>query len=135
MGPLAYADEEGESFLGRGPVQAKSISGETSQQIDKEVRKITDECYRRAKEILVENRDKLEAMAQALIQYETIDHKQIDEIMDGKAPSPPEGWENGGSDSDDSDGGKGEKAELDENVELSSDEADEESASDSSTPI
>ena len=135
MGPLAYAEEEGESFLGRGPVQGKSISGETAQQIDKEVRKITDECYRRAKEILVENRDKLEVMAKALIQYETIDHHQIDEIMDGKEPSPPEDWENGGSDSGNSDGGNGEKAELDSSVEQDVDASGERPVSDPSSSI
>ncbi|MBV1874354.1 MAG: ATP-dependent zinc metalloprotease FtsH [Gammaproteobacteria bacterium] len=135
MGPLAYADEEGESFLGRGPVQGKSVSGETAQQIDKEVRKITDECYQRAKEILVENRDKLESMAKALIQYETIDHNQIDQIMDGKEPSPPEGWENGSSDSDNSDGGNGEKAEFDGGADQDVDGVGERPASDPSSSI
>jgi cell division protease FtsH len=97
LGPLAYSEEEGEVFLGKSMSQAKNISGETAHAIDVEVRAITDDCYRRAKVILEENRDKLEVMAKALIQYETIDIKQIDEIMNGKAPSPPDGWNDGDS--------------------------------------
>lgn len=97
LGPLAYGEEEGEVFLGKSMTQTKNISGETAHAIDLEVRAITDSCYQRAKDILEENKDKLEVMAKALIQYETIDLKQIDEIMDGKAPSPPDGWDGGGS--------------------------------------
>jgi cell division protease FtsH len=61
--------------------------------IDEEVRRIVDECYQRATDILVENRDKLEAMTQALMTYETIDAHQIDDIMEGKAPRKPENWD------------------------------------------
>ncbi|MBV1871434.1 MAG: ATP-dependent zinc metalloprotease FtsH [Gammaproteobacteria bacterium] len=111
LGPLAYGEEEGEVFLGRSVTQTKSISEETSQAIDQEVRVITDKCYERAQVILEENRDKLEVMAKALIQYETIDIAQIDEIMDGKTPSPPKDWVNGDSGSASS-GGDGQGPEA-----------------------
>ena len=107
LGPLAYGEEEGEVFLGKSMTQTKNISGETAHAIDVEVRAITDDCYRRAKVILEENKDKLEVMAKALIQFETIDVKQIDEIMNGKAPSPPDGWDGGGSNGNAGGGGGG----------------------------
>jgi cell division protease FtsH len=62
--------------------------------IDNEIRAIIDGCYRRAKDILVENREKLEMMAEALMQYETLDREQIDAIMEGRKPEPPKGWGN-----------------------------------------
>jgi len=99
MGPLAYSEEEGGGFMGQNMNQAKNISAQTAQEIDVEVRAISDTCYQRAEKILSDNKDKLEMMAKALIQYETIDAAQIDEIMSGKAPSPPKGWANGDSDS------------------------------------
>ncbi|WP_092389390.1 ATP-dependent zinc metalloprotease FtsH [Halopseudomonas salegens] len=93
MGPLQYAEEEGEVFLGRSSGSSQSsFSGETAKMIDQEVRRIIDECYGTAKRLLDENRDKLELMAQALMKYETIDTEQIDEIMSGKAPKPPKDW-------------------------------------------
>ena len=61
--------------------------------IDEEIRSIVDDCYQRATDILVENRDKLEAMTQALMTYETIDAHQIDDIMEGKTPRKPESWD------------------------------------------
>ena len=122
LGPLAYGEEEGEVFLGKSMTQTKNISGETAHAIDVEVRAITDRCYQRAKDILEENKDKLEIMAKALIQYETIDVKQIDEIMNGKVPSPPDGWSGGDSDSGASGGGS-EKAEA---VISGSDQSDDE---------
>ena len=93
MGPLQYAEEEGEVFLGRSAGGSQSnVSGETAKMIDEEVRRIIDECYGTAKRLLDENRDKLELMAQALMKYETIDSEQIDEIMAGREPNPPKGW-------------------------------------------
>ncbi|MBV1870135.1 MAG: ATP-dependent zinc metalloprotease FtsH [Gammaproteobacteria bacterium] len=126
LGPLAYGEEEGEVFLGRSVTQTKSISEETSQAIDQEVRKITDKCYERAQTILEESRDKLEVMAKALIQYETIDIAQIDEIMDGKIPSPPKDWVNGDSGGSNSGGdGRGPEArEAEANEASSADQAD-----------
>jgi cell division protease FtsH len=92
MGPLAYGENEDEVFLGRSVTQHKHISDETHRQLDKEVRRIIDTAYDTAKQILEANRDKLEIMADALMRYETIDVKQIDQIMQGHEPDPPEGW-------------------------------------------
>lgn len=96
MGPLLYDEDEGEVFLGRSVTQRKNVSAETAKAIDEEVRVIVDSCYARAKQILESNRDKLDVMAEALIQYETIDFKQIDAIMDGNKPEPPDDWDDGG---------------------------------------
>ena len=96
LGPLMYAEEEGEVFLGRGGGgQAASFSGETAKLIDSEVRSIIDQCYGTAKQILTDNRDKLDAMADALMKYETIDADQIDDIMAGRPPREPRDWEGG----------------------------------------
>ncbi|NQD78329.1 ATP-dependent zinc metalloprotease FtsH, partial [Pseudomonas sp. CM27] len=85
LGPLMYAEEEGEVFLGRSAgSQHASVSGETAKLIDSEVRSIIDQCYATAKQLLIENRDKLEAMTEALMKYETIDADQIDDIMAGR---------------------------------------------------
>ena len=110
MGPLMYDDAEEEVFLGRSAgQQGKSFSGETARQIDEEVRRIIDECYESARKILEEHRGKLDVMADALMTYETIDAKQIDDIMSGRAPRKPAGW-----DDDDRRGGhKAEAAEGD----------------------
>jgi cell division protease FtsH len=92
LGPLTFGEEEEEVFLGRSMNKHKEMSDRTAQQIDDEVRAIIDRNYNRAKEILIENMDKLHLMAESLIKYETIDAKQIQEIMSGKEPSPPSGW-------------------------------------------
>ena len=98
LGPLLYSEDEGEVFLGRSAAhQAKTVSVDTAVAIDREVRRIVDECYDRAKEILEENRDILELMKDALMEYETIDTDQIDDIMERKKPRPPADW----SDDDD----------------------------------
>lgn len=96
LGPLMYAEEEGEVFLGRGGSgQHASFSGETAKLIDSEVRSIIDQCYGTAKQILTDNRDKLDAMADALMKYETIDAEQIDDIMAGRPPREPRDWTGG----------------------------------------
>ncbi|MBB1488100.1 ATP-dependent zinc metalloprotease FtsH [Oceanospirillum sediminis] len=94
LGPLMYNEDESHQFLGGsgGGGAGKFGSAETSSKLDKEVRKVIDECYERAFTILTENRDKLDMMADALMKYETIDSKQIDAIMDGRIPDAPEGW-------------------------------------------
>lgn len=92
LGPLTFGEEEEEVFLGRSMNKHKEMSDRTAQQIDDEVRAIIDRNYKRAKEILVTNMDKLHLMAESLIKYETIDLKQIQEIMSGKEPTPPEDW-------------------------------------------
>ncbi|HAT6979743.1 TPA: ATP-dependent zinc metalloprotease FtsH [Legionella pneumophila] len=92
LGPLTFGEEEEEIFLGRSVNKHKEMSDRTAQQIDDEVRAIIDRNYQRAKEILETNMDKLHLMAQSLIKYETIDSNQIQEIMSGKEPTPPEDW-------------------------------------------
>jgi cell division protease FtsH len=93
LGPLTFGQEEGEVFLGRTVSQNKEISDQTAQKIDDEVRDIIDRNYKRAQKILKDNLDKLHMMAEGLIKYETIDAKQIKEIMSGKEPSPPDDWD------------------------------------------
>ncbi len=93
LGPLTYTEEDGEVFLGRSVTQHKQVSDMTAHAIDEEVRRVIDGNYRRAREILDREIDKLHAMADALIKYETIDESQIRDIMDGREPQPPEGWE------------------------------------------
>ncbi|MGO3619524.1 ATP-dependent zinc metalloprotease FtsH [Pseudomonas helleri] len=95
LGPLMYAEDD-ESYLGRGGGQGANVSGETAKLIDSEVRSIIDECYGTAKQILTDNRDKLEAMADALMKYETIDADQIDDIMAGRTPREPRDWDDSG---------------------------------------
>ena len=100
LGPLLYSEDDGEVFLGRSAAsQAKTVSGETAVAIDKEVRNIIDGCYAKAEQILEENRSLLELMKDALIEYETIDSEQIDEIMEGKKPRPPADWSDSDEDS------------------------------------
>ncbi|MFO2166512.1 ATP-dependent zinc metalloprotease FtsH [Pseudomonas aeruginosa] len=96
LGPLMYAEEEGEVFLGRSAgSQHANVSGETAKMIDQEVRRIIDDCYGTAKRLLDENRDKLEMMTDALMKYETIDSDQIDDIMAGRVPREPRDWQGG----------------------------------------
>jgi cell division protease FtsH len=93
LGPLAYSEEEGEVFLGRSVTKHKMVSEETAHLIDEEIRSFIDRNYERSECILKENLDKLHVMADALMKYETIDHLQIDDIMAGKEPRPPQNWE------------------------------------------
>ena len=92
MGPLSYSEEEGEVFLGKSYGKQKTVSDETAHSIDSEIRAIIDRNYQRSLEILRQNEDKLHAMADALMKYETIDAGQIDSIMEGKEPGPPRDW-------------------------------------------
>ena len=98
MGPIMYDEDESHQFLG-GPGQGggKLKSGETTSRLDKEVRKIIDGCYEQARQILEDNRDKLDAMAEALMHYETIDADQLKDIMEGRDPRPPKDWDEPGS--------------------------------------
>ncbi len=89
LGTMVYGENEGEVFLGRSVTTHKNMSETTMQQVDAEIRRIIDEQYGRARKILEENRDKVEAMAAALLELETIDADQIDDIMAGKPPRPP----------------------------------------------
>ena len=97
MGPLMYDEGGEEVFLGRSAAQpSKAMSDETARAIDKEVRNIIDGCYEEARRLLEENRGKLDVMADALMQYETIDAEQIDDIMGGKTPRAPSDWGDSG---------------------------------------
>ena len=105
LGPLLYSEDEGEVFLGRSAAsQSKTVSGDTAMAIDKEVRNIIDTCYAKAQDVLEKHKDMMEIMKDALMEYETIDSKQIDDIMEGKKPRPPEDW----ADSGDGDSGASE---------------------------
>jgi len=100
LGPLSYEEEEGEVFLGHSVTRHKNISSDTQRSIDEEVRSIVERNYQRSRALLQENQAKLHTMAEALIKYETIDAEQIDDIMAGREPRPPEGWndaDHGGS--------------------------------------
>ena len=89
MGPMVYADNEGEVFLGRSVTRTVNMSEDTMRKVDGEVRKIIDSQYAVARKLLEDNRDKVEAMAKALLEFETIDAEQIEDIMSGKPPRPP----------------------------------------------
>jgi cell division protease FtsH len=101
LGPLLYSEEEEEVFLGRSVTQHKNVSDDTAHAIDEEIRAFIDRNYERAENILNDNIEKLHVMAKALIKYETIDSDQIDDIMSGRNPRPPSGWDDSESDSDD----------------------------------
>ncbi len=98
LGPLCYDEGDHEVFLGRSLAQQQmQVSDDTARQIDTEVRRIIDEAHSTARELLTAHRDKLDIMAEALIRYETLDSGQLDQIMDGKRPDPPAGWDDGDS--------------------------------------
>jgi cell division protease FtsH len=97
MGPLMYDEAQEEVFLGRtAALGTKHTSDETAKKIDEEIRRVIDECYGTARKLIEDNIDKLHAMSEALIRYETLDSSQIDAIMAGKTPDPPEGWSDTG---------------------------------------
>ena len=95
LGPLTYSEDEDEVFLGRSVTQHKHVSDDTARLIDIEVREIIDAAHGKAKHLLETHADKLHLMADALMKYETIDSKQIDQIMEGREPDPPAGWQEG----------------------------------------
>ncbi len=109
MGPLTYSEDEGEVFLGRSVTNTKTVSDETAQAIDSEIRTFIDRNYQRSLDILTEHTDKLHLMADALMKYETIDASQIDTIMEGKEPGPPQDWSNEDSGNSSSSGGSASK--------------------------
>ncbi len=89
LGPMVYGDNEGEVFLGRSITTHKNVSEATLQKVDAEIRRIIDEQYTLARRLLEGNREKVEAMAQALLEFETLDADQIGDIMAGLPPRPP----------------------------------------------
>ena len=96
LGPIAYGEDEEEVFLGRSVSQTKNVSDATARKIDEVVQNILDNAYQRTTQLLTDNIDKLHMMADALLQYETIDASQIDDIMNGKRPGPPRDWNRDG---------------------------------------
>jgi cell division protease FtsH len=89
LGPMVYAENEGEVFLGRSITKTTNMSEQTMQKVDQEVRRIIDEQYVLARRLIEDNQDKMHAMAKALLEWETIDSEQLDDIMAGKEPRPP----------------------------------------------
>jgi cell division protease FtsH len=89
LGPMVYGENEGEVFLGRSVTTHKSVSEATLQKVDAEIRRIIDQQYRVARKLLEDNRDKVEVMTKALLEWETLDADQIGDIMSGKPPRPP----------------------------------------------
>lgn len=94
LGPMVYGENEGEVFLGRSITTHKNVSEATMQKVDTEIRRIIDQQYALARRLLEENRDKVEAMTKALLDWETIDAEQINDIMEGKEPQPPKAPQN-----------------------------------------
>lgn len=92
MGPMVYAENEGEVFLGRSVTKTTHVSERTMQEVDAEIRRIIDEQYAEARRLIEENADKMHVMAKALLDWETIDADQIADIMAGKTPRPPKDW-------------------------------------------
>ena len=127
MGPLRYDEDEEDVFLGRrAATPVRRVSGETARELDGEMRRIIDECHNRAKKLLEENRDTLERMAEALMEYETLDSDQLDDIMAGRVVRPPVA-----APSSRVDGGADKGADAaDANSDAASDDADSDSAPD-----
>jgi cell division protease FtsH len=92
LGPMVYAENEGEVFLGRSITKQVNMSEATMQKVDREVRRIIDDQYAAARKLIEDNQDKMHAMAKALLEWETIDSDQIDDIMGDKPPRPPKDW-------------------------------------------
>jgi len=89
LGPMIYGENEGEVFLGRSVTVHKNVSETTMQKVDAEIRRIVDQQYRLARKMIEDHRDKVETMAKALLEWETLDADQINDIMEGRAPRPP----------------------------------------------
>ena len=92
LGPMVYAENEGEVFLGRSVTKTTTMSEQTMQKVDSEVRRIIDMQYSLARKLIEDNQDKMHAMAKALLEWETIDSDQLDDIMASKEPRPPKDW-------------------------------------------
>jgi hypothetical protein len=92
LGPMVYAENEGEVFLGRSVTKTTNMSEATMQKVDAEVRSIIDRQYALARQLIEDNQDKMHAMASALLEWETIDSDQLNDIMAGRTPSPHKDW-------------------------------------------
>jgi cell division protease FtsH len=122
LGAQLYTDEEQGSYLGGGSgAQMAHLSNETTGTIDSEIKGLLDDCYGRAFKILEDNREKLEMMKDALMEYETIDALQIDDIMNGQKPRPPQSWADDGDNGNSS--GSAEAVDTEVKVDVSDDDA------------
>ncbi|MEJ7137484.1 ATP-dependent zinc metalloprotease FtsH [Amphibiibacter pelophylacis] len=92
LGPMVYAEQEGEVFLGKQMNRHTAMSEATMQKVDREIRKIIDAQYATARNLIESNKDKMHAMAKALLEWETIDADQLGDIMEGRDPRPPKDW-------------------------------------------
>lgn len=117
MGPLLYAEDENEVFLGRSVTQHKHMSDDTARAIDEEVKSVIDRNYQRAKKLLEENVDILHSMKDALVRYETIDADQIDDLMNRRDVRQPKDWDDRDSGGNGSDGGAAKADETEERPE------------------
>jgi len=95
LGPMVYGENEGEVFLGRSITTHKNVSEVTLQKVDQEIRRIIDEQYALARRLIEENRDKVEIMTKSLLEWETLDSDQLNDIMEGKTPRPPKPTQSG----------------------------------------
>ncbi len=95
MGPRVYGENTSEVFLGREMASHRNVSPKTAEKVEQEISRIIKEQYARARKILEEHRDRVEAMATALLEWETLDSKQVEEIMRGEAPTPPKPGDDG----------------------------------------
>jgi len=89
MGPRVYGDNESEVFLGRDMATHRNLSDATAKKVDQEVTLIIERQYDRARQIIESNKEKIEVMAQALLDWETLESDQISQIMSGESPRPP----------------------------------------------
>jgi len=131
LGPLLYADEDGEVFLGRSVAKAKHMSDDTARLIDKEVKEVIHRNYNRSKQLLEENMDILHAMKDALMKYETIDAHQIDDLMERRPVRAPAGYERDENKSSGSDDGNASAEAKEPKTENTSDQS---STEDTKTP-
>jgi len=113
LGTRVYGDNQSEVFLGRDVMTHKNMSNAVAEIVDKEIRRIVDEQYTRARNLIKENRDKVEKMAKALLEWETLESDQIDDIMAGKEPRPPAGTPKGDAGTPKKPSGKSVKPRLD----------------------
>ncbi|HEY5682391.1 MAG TPA: ATP-dependent zinc metalloprotease FtsH [Sulfuricaulis sp.] len=113
LGTRVYGDNQSEVFLGRDVMTHKNMSNAVAEIVDKEIRRIVDEQYTRARTLIEENRDKVEKMAKALLEWETLESSQIDDIMAGKEPRPPAGTPKGDAGTPKKPSGKSVKPRLD----------------------
>ncbi len=116
MGTRVYGENESEVFLGRDVTTHKNLSDATAQQVDDEIRRIIDEQYKIARKIIEDNRDKIELMTKSLLEWETLDATQIDDVMAGKKPQPPESANGTKPGSDTGSTGKGKKPDVKPNL-------------------